>query len=114
MSRKQRKLKELTDKWYDLLKKDGFVDIEDSRQRLKNKDHRTIGFQNQEIIRNFFLALDSYLITAELEPLHRNILQLYTQGIFLKEIARRVGRSEPRIRQIIKHYKEVIIAFPQE
>lgn len=94
--------------WYDKLKDDGFKDIEDSKHRLKYKDSRTQSFKDQDVIKNFFLDLDYYLSTQEIKPLHRKILELYTEGIFITEISKRVDRCVRQVKYIIAHHKEII------
>lgn len=101
--------RELHSEWRERLKEQGFVDHEDAKGRLKYKNERTQSFQNGEMILNFFLRLDEFLKhNFELSPLERDILSLYSEGIYHNEIARRVGRSVRYIHNILSYYRKVI------
>lgn len=99
---------QLRDEWYQKLEAEGFHDIEKKSNQI-GLIRNTQAFQNRDAIRDFFLALDAYLITAELKPLHRKILELYTQGIKITEIVRRVKRSRSNVKQIIYLHKREIL-----
>lgn len=111
-----KKLKEIKSEWYLKLKQTGFVDIEDEYGRIKNHDRRTIAFENRDKILDFFLTLDNFLITQTLPDLHREILQAYTEGTYIKQICKRVKRSDAYVRNVIRHYKKIITnnEFPQK
>lgn len=109
----QQNLKELKSEWYRKLKADGFKDIERPDNSLKEYNsrfaRRSKAFQNHEMIREFFLKLDLYLVSHnDIKPLHRKILQMYTEGIFIIEISRRVKRSYTTTRDVIRKYKKLI------
>lgn len=102
-------LRELKKEWYRRLQTEGFVDIEDSKHRLKSKDRRTIAFENRDQIRDFFLDLDAFITNSpDLNPLHRQILELYSSGTYVKYIALTVNKSLARVKQIIGHYKTIV------
>jgi hypothetical protein len=102
--------------WYRKLKKAGFSDIEDSKERLKSKDTRTKAFQNQDAVRVFYADLDHYILTQEtmLDPVHLRILQLYSEGMYVVRIALAVGLSRSRVNQILLQHRKIIKAghFP--
>ena len=95
--------------WYEKLKSSGFVDIEDHRQNLKTPETRTIAYQNQDIILAFFLKLDSYLNEVVIDDYQRLVLELYSDGVYITQIAKKVGRSRKSIYKVInRHKKEVL------
>ena len=96
--------------WYDKLKKSGFVDIEDSKQRLKSPNIRTLAYTNQEIIREFFLKLDSFLNENKKIPaLHRKVLEHYSNGERINSIAKVVDRTTRTVNRIITRYKREVL-----
>jgi DNA-binding NarL/FixJ family response regulator len=108
--------KDLQEQWYRNLKSNGFKDCEDKSGNLTSttsQRKRTIAFENRERIQNFFRKLDSYLTNCEdLNPKHREVLELYSEGIKIKGkggIAERTGLSNSWIRAIIKRYKAIIL-----
>lgn len=102
-------LEELKKVWYAKLKEVGFVDIEDDRQNLKAHNTRTIAFENRDIILDFFLRLDAYLLeTKDIPDIHRLILELYSKGEKIKRIAFTVRMTRQSIHKIINRYKGVI------
>ena len=108
---KKQQLKSLQGKWYKILKKKGFNDVEVGKpiNSLRTDSRR---FQDREAVLEFFLKLDEFLLhSKDIKPLHRQILELYTQGIYIVLIAERVGRSKQRVRQILTEYKEKVSAF---
>lgn len=99
----------LQTEWRDKLKQQGFVDHEDAKGRLKYKDERTQAFQNGELILNFFLRLDDFLATTQdLPPVERDILTLYSEGVYHNKIAKRVGMSIRHIHNVLTHYRKII------
>lgn len=110
MSQKRRDLHLLTAEWAKRLKESGFEDIEDKKGRLKSYDRRTINFDNRDMIRDFYLALDAFLaIAQELSPKHRRILELYSCGIHSKVIAEKVDLGRTQVWAILKKYKKQIL-----
>lgn len=95
--------------WYEKLKAEGFVDIEDRQQNLKQHNLRTNAYQNKDIVLEFYLRLDQYLNEQkDLKDLHRTILELYSEGKRIVNIAQIVERTPRRIGQIIAIYKRKI------
>jgi hypothetical protein len=99
--------------WYRKVEKSGFDDIEDAKGELRQHNRRTIAFDNRDAIRDFFLKLDTFLVkTSDIPPLHRKILNLYTQGIAVdgpQGIAKQCRRHERVVRGIIAKYKAIIL-----
>lgn len=103
-------LKKLKARWYKKLEKSGFEDIEDDKGRLKSPDKRTLNFKNQESIRSFYLALDSFLEeNGSLPRLHRKVLALSSKGVYTRDIAKRLKYSERWIKKIIAKYRNLIL-----
>lgn len=105
------KLKE----YWDLkLKEVGFQDIE-SNGRLKQKNTRTIAYQNRARISEFFTKVVTYLNEVQDIPtLDREILYLYAEGLRIKGpdgIIVRVNRSDKTVRNIIRKYKLLILRY---
>lgn len=95
--------------WYNKLKETGFKDIEDNCERLKTQDRRLQNFATETTrssVLDFFLCLDSYLNhEKDMDPLHREILELYSQGYRHTDIARKIKRTTRRVRQIIELHR---------
>lgn len=96
------KLKQM---WYQRLKDEGFQDIECNDGSLKTYDRRTIAFDNRNAIMEFFLELDHYLAVTKLNDLDSQILNLYSQGMFITDIAYALGYSRQWITKIVKKHK---------
>ncbi len=110
MMAKKQGIKALTKQWYDILKKDGFVDIEVGKPFRPNI--RTKAFTDREYVLEYFLKVDFYLThNKDISQLHRQILELYSNGAKHKEIANKVDKSVSRVRQIITEYKSRISTF---
>ena len=99
--------------WNAKLKASGFEDIEDSAGRLKSPDGRTIAFESQELIRDFFLSLSSWLndkdSPADVPADHRKILELYINGVHVKGengICEQTGYSDRGVRYVIEKYSK--------
>lgn len=104
------RLKLLQRDWYLKLKKDGFIDIEDEKGNLKQHNTRTISFENQELIREFFTNLGHYLAhNWDIPDLHRKILELYCRGMHIKAIGEKVNRTSRTIYDIVNIYKIKIL-----
>lgn len=112
---KKQEIKALQAKWYKILKKDGFNDLENVRNGMKSwsaLNINTARFHDREAVLEFFLKLDSYLShTKNIKPLHRKILELYSAGLYHQQIADKVNRTKHRIRQILAQHKPKISAF---
>lgn len=102
-------LRRLQADWYQRLRSSGFKDIEDLRGNLKSYDRRTIAFENREEIADYFRRVEHYLQNhPDLRGDHLRILTLYSQGIFIKAIAKDVGKHRCTVMEIIKRYKKLI------
>lgn len=109
---RSKEFKQLEKEWYDKLAKSGFEDIEDSHGCLKSQDKRTIAYQNQIQIRDFFLNLDTLLSHDYGMPkFDRRVLELFSEGVYIKVIAKKVRRSDRTVRSIINRYKALIDTF---
>lgn len=98
--------------WSEKLKSSGFEDIETSRGNIKNPDIRTIAFQNQDKIRDFFLRLDQLLGVYDTMPKdERAVMELYTEGVFICEIVEKTLFSYKKCQLIIKRYQGLILAI---
>lgn len=97
-------------KWYQRLAQEGFVDIENEKEQLKQYDRRTIAFENRDEIREFFMNLDSYLTHhPEIPSLHQKVLTLYSEGYYLKDIRAICQLKEWKLKKIIQDYKRMIL-----
>jgi DNA-binding NarL/FixJ family response regulator len=107
-------LRELKKKWELKLKESGFKDIETSLGRLKQPNTRTIAFENRDLILDFFLKLDHYLSSdnsRRIPDRDRLILELFSQGKKLRDIAQQIQASESTVRNTVRVYKTVIISL---
>ncbi len=104
--------KQLEAFWRQKLREHGFVDIEDLRGNLKQHNRRTIGFENREIISDFFRRLDHYLTNhPEIPRLHRLILSMWSEGARVGEICTKSKRCNSSVRTIIRHYRLLLLAM---
>ena len=99
--------------WYQAAeKKEVFHDIEDSSGNLEQYDRRTMAFENKDRILDFFLTLDSYLTnTADVPPKERKILELYSQGVWVKGkngIAKQCRVHFNTVYYCIRKYKKLL------
>ncbi len=96
--------------WDRKLAKSGFEDIETPTGELTHHNIRTLAWANRDIILEFFLKLDTYLVkTSDLPSLHRKVLELYSAGKYINEITTAVHRSRTTVKNIIKKYKILIL-----
>lgn len=90
----------------------GFDDLEDTRGNLKSPDSRTIAFQNQEQIREFFLTLDCFMTHfPEMPKFAYKVMSMYSEGIMVKDIVKASRSSDKHVRNTIKHYKLIVLAI---
>lgn len=95
--------------WREILKEDGFKDIEDDKGRLKNPDRRSIGFQNRDEISNFYSHLGLFLGESKRLPRRdRKILELYALGTWITEIARKLQVSRTTVTETIRKYRRLL------
>lgn len=108
---KCRHCNDLQKKCYQKLKDSDWDDIEDLKGRIKPHDRRTSIFDDREEIREFFLTVDSFLNhAAQLPEEHRLVLELYSQGLHIRQIAFKLECGRTKIHGIIKYYKQVLLA----
>lgn len=109
---KMDELQMLQAQWDQILKEAGFKDIEDRRGNLKKHDTRTIAYQNQSKIREFFLKLDHLLtIYHEMPRFERQVLERYSQGYHIKQIVKETHASDRHVRNVIDRYHGLIAAL---
>lgn len=100
-----RDFKTLQKLWYSKLKESGFDDIENEDGKLYQPDNRTINFQNQEAIREYYLQLDDRLTHDQtIKSTDRSVLELYREGQYIKQIAKQLDLSISSVQRIIKKY----------
>lgn len=99
----------LNKKWNQKLANSGFDDIEDKNENLKNPNIRTQSWDNRDQILEFYLALDEFLNLNEIPGKHRKVLEMYSQGIYLKEISVKVSMSYAWVRLIVEKYKYQVL-----
>lgn len=101
--------KELQRQWYDKLKSEGFVDIEDARYP-KRPDTRTLLYKNHDKVLYFYLKLDDFLTNTQRIPKkHRRILQMHSAGIKTVKVAERMQMAYECVRAIIRKYRALIL-----
>lgn len=114
---KKQEIKQLQEHWYKILEKHGFIDIEKNN---KLKVHSAIMIQNlqktkrfhdRDAVSEFYSRLNDYLNHNKLNPLHRQILELYSEGLKYQDIADRVDRCQSRVRQIVASYRWKVSTF---
>lgn len=108
-SYRTKEFKQLKDEWYKKLKDTGFDDQENSRERLYEKNNRTVSWVNQDRIRDFFLAVDTFLVTAQIPLKHREILTLWSDGRYLTEISKELRIPYITVCRAIYKYKSDIL-----
>lgn len=101
--------KSLANEWKAKLLASGFVDIEDSKGRLKQPNTRTQAWETRDITAEFFQLLDHYLHTTELNRLERKILEMHAQGERLEAIYLTVYRSEAYVKNVIYKHRKIIL-----
>lgn len=94
--------------WYQKLKDSGFEDIETISGVLKTYDRRTIAFENREVILAFHLDLVTYLNEATLSDRERKVLELFSDGKYLCEIANDCSITRQWVSKIINKHKTIL------
>lgn len=76
---------------------------------------RTIAWENQDKIRDFFLKLDTYLTNTQgIKLKYRRILELWSEGkASITDIANEVELTERQVFKVIKKYKALILSLPE-
>lgn len=103
-------LKAMTKEWAGKLADSGFVDIEDRNGNLKQYDRRAAAFQDREQVLDYFLKLDAYLQSdAKIKARDRAVLSLYTEGISIVAIAKKLKKHKRTIFYTIKRHEKNFI-----
>lgn len=112
--------KALKNKWATKLESNGFDDQEDSHGNLKQPDERTAAFEDRDKIQHFFRKLDIYLNDidnpAKIPAKDRKILELYSQGVYVKGengIAERANLHFNTVYSVIGKYQKIVLALPE-
>jgi DNA-binding NarL/FixJ family response regulator len=101
---------QLRREWNRRLAASGFEDIEDEKGRLKRMTDRQKPAAVMEATAAFYTLLDAYMIaTKELTRLERRILELYSQGMKLDDIAMDVYRSRAYVKNKIYLHRDRIL-----
>lgn len=96
--------------WNQKLAESGFVDIEDERGQLKRMTERPFSQHVAEATSQFYELLGVYLQTQkDLTRLERRILELYSEGMKLDDIAFDVYRSRAYVKNKIYHHRDRIL-----
>lgn len=104
-----KEFKKLKADWYIKLKDSGFDDKEDKHGNLPYLDPKTNSYKSWELTREFYFRLDTYLVNnPDLPIIDRAILQSYTNGMHLIDIAKELGLSRDGVHLYIKKYKKII------
>lgn len=99
---------ELTKKWYKKLANSGFVDIEDEHGNLTRYDNRTNKWEMRDQMLQFHLTLNALLSNNRLPRRDRMILQRYSNGQRIGEIAKATQIERHTISRVIKSYAAII------
>jgi len=99
-------------KWNKKLEKSGFIDIEDARGNLKSKDNRTSNYRDRENVRYFFGILDWFMNCYQSMPkFDRRVMQMYSDGEYVKDIVKCSRSSDKHVRNVIKRYRGLVLAI---
>lgn len=107
-----KRFKKEDSEWRQILKDSGFEDLEDRRGNIKQPDIRTIAWIHRDEIRDFFLKLDQFMnCYPEMPIFERRVMELYSQGEYVKDIVRVVKSSDRNVRNVIKRYRNLVLAL---
>jgi hypothetical protein len=109
MKQNKSTLTKLQSTWYKRLKDDGFNDIEDEKGRLKNSVIRISNVSNKYKTLKYYTAIELILLNCHIPEIEREILEQYTTGQFITDIAKRINRSRRYVTYIVSFYKEIVI-----
>jgi len=93
--------------WDRRLTDSGLDDIEAPSKALR-PNLRTVAFENRDAIRDFFLALDSYLARTVIPPRDRKVLEAYSAGQYIGKIAESLSVSRSTVKNTIRHYRSLV------
>lgn len=106
-----KEFKLLQSKWYAKLAEEGFDDIEDKNEMLKQPNRRTIAWKNRDVIRDFYDSVNDFLRNnKKLSKKHRNVLELWAKGIYLVKIAEQFSIPLITVKSIVRKYKRLILS----
>lgn len=93
----------------------GFRDVETARGTLKHTAYSEIVRREpdpvkREEISAFYRALTHYLADTVLPPRDRAILELYAEGVYVKQICARLACSDKTVRNTIGRHKAKLLA----
>ena len=123
--------KALSQEWQQKLKAEGFSDIENTtpkaqrpseyslraefRSNIRSGQPRRefVSTQNARRLRDFFAKLDGYLSdsTTKLPPVDRLMLELWSQGRHIVDIAQECQCNERTVRRRLARYKKIVLAL---
>jgi hypothetical protein len=99
--------------WHKKLEKSGFEDIEDSYGFVSNKfNRRKSNLEDIENVRNWFLTLDSLMTHyPEMPSFDRRVMSLYSSGVRVKDIVKKVKSSKRNVMYCVSRYKHLVLAI---
>lgn len=110
---KREDFKALNKHWRKLLRDSGFVDLEDEKGNLSQKDARTLAFADPGATITYYALLTEYLNASNsISDRDKLILELYSNGIYItgkNGIVERTGWSDRTIRNVITKHKKVFL-----
>ena len=105
---KSKEFQKLNRKWRKKLKSKGFDDIEAANKPVK-QDVRT--FKNIEETQSFFIMLDHFLYCyPDMPKEERKVMELYSKGVYIKNISTAVNASYSKVQKIIYRYEQIVRA----
>ena len=104
-----KKFKTEKNRWYKRLKKEGFDDIENSGNEFRAHRRQFQDKSKHERALDFFLHLD-WLLTfyEEMPSFERRVMELYSDGLYIRDIVKKVKASDKHVRNVIKRYKHLV------
>lgn len=116
-----KEFKALSQEWQARLKETGFSDIEITtpnagegvRSLLRGRPRALVHNQNARKINDFFAKLDGFLAEAGavLPPVDKSILELWSQGSYIVDIAKACACNERTVRRRLSYYKVLVMAL---
>lgn len=110
-----KKFKKQLKEWNQILKDSGFEDIEDKNFKQFNElsnHRRTQSFKNKENIQEYFRSLGYYLNSdIDLSKRDRFILEMYSLGTQMIEIARMLDVSYRTVTAVVYKHKQIVLSL---
>ena len=110
--------KALSQEWQQKLRAEGFSDIENTTPKAYMHQsgqprRELVSTQNARRLRDFFAKLDGYLSdsTTKLPPVDRLMLELWSQGRHIVDIAQECQCNERTVRRRLARYKKIVLAL---